>query len=87
MNDFPRKIWIDNTILDEFDAELCPESDIAYIRADIAYELRDAMVEFMKQGWAQSPLEGISAHSSVPFTKIRRDKISKLFTERLVFLY
>ena len=46
----------------------------------------DAMSEFMKQGWAQSPLEGISAHSSVPFTKIRRDKISKLFTGfRLVF--
>ena len=25
----------------------------------------DAMGEFMKQGWAQSPLEGISAHPSV----------------------
>jgi Xaa-Pro aminopeptidase len=46
----------------------------------------DAMGEFMKQGWAQSPLEGIFAHPSVPFTKIRRDKISKLFTGfRLVF--
>ena len=46
----------------------------------------DAMGEFMKQGWAQSPLDGISAHPSVPFTKIRRENISKLFTGyRLVF--
>ena len=32
----------------------------------------DAMSEFMKQGWAKSPLDGISTHQSVPFTKIRR---------------
>ena len=42
----------------------------------------DAMGEFMRQGWAQSPLEGIAAHPSVPFTKIRRDKISKLFVQK-----
>ena len=34
---------------------------------------------FMSQGWAPSPLEGVSAHPSVPFTKKRRAKLSKAY--------
>jgi Xaa-Pro aminopeptidase len=34
---------------------------------------------FMSQGWAPSPLEGVSAHESVPFTKKRRAKLSKAY--------
>jgi Xaa-Pro aminopeptidase len=36
-------------------------------------------LEFMKHGWAPSPLEGITAHASVPFTKKRRAKLSKAY--------
>lgn len=43
MNEYPKRIWIDNTILDEFDMERCPESDIPYIRADIVDELVEAL--------------------------------------------
>lgn len=50
MSDFPKKIWIDHTILDEFDTELCPESDIAYIRADIVAELREALEKLARLG-------------------------------------
>ena len=39
----PKKIWVDHTILDEFDTELCPELDIPYIRADIVDELVKAL--------------------------------------------
>jgi Xaa-Pro aminopeptidase len=46
----------------------------------------DAMTEFMKEGWAPSPLTGISAHPSIPFTKLRRDKLSKQYVgKRLIF--
>jgi Xaa-Pro aminopeptidase len=34
---------------------------------------------FMAQGWADSPLQGVVAHESVPFTKKRRAKLSKSF--------
>ena len=34
---------------------------------------------FMSQGWAPSPLEGVTAHESVPFTKKRRAKLSKAY--------
>ena len=34
---------------------------------------------FMSQGWAPSPLEGVTAHKSVPFTKKRRAKLSKAY--------
>jgi Xaa-Pro aminopeptidase len=34
---------------------------------------------FMSQGWAPSPLEGVIAHESVPFTKKRRAKLSKAY--------
>ncbi|MEI8222104.1 MAG: aminopeptidase P family protein [Actinomycetes bacterium] len=34
---------------------------------------------FMSQGWAPSPLEGITAHAAVPFTKKRRTKLSKAY--------
>ena len=39
----------------------------------------DAMSEFMKQGWAESPLTGITPHQSIPYTKLRRDKLSKQY--------
>jgi Xaa-Pro aminopeptidase len=46
----------------------------------------DAMSEFMKEGWADSPLESLTPHKSIPFTKIRRDKLSKQYPGvRLVF--
>ena len=38
----------------------------------------DAMTEFMKEGWAQTPLTGISSHPSIPFIKLRRDKLIQL---------
>ena len=34
---------------------------------------------FMSQGWAPSPLKGITAHAAVPFTKKRRTKLSKAY--------
>ena len=43
MNEYPKRIWIDNTILDEFDMERCPESDIPYIHADLVDELVEAL--------------------------------------------
>ena len=33
--------------------------------------IADAMSEFMKQGWAPSPLSGVNAHPSIPYTKLR----------------
>jgi Xaa-Pro aminopeptidase len=46
----------------------------------------DAMTEFMKEGWAPSPLDGVNPHSSIPFTKIRREKLSKQYPgSRLIF--
>ncbi len=48
--------------------------------------IADAMSEFMKQGWAPSPLSGINPHPSIPFTKLRREKLSKKYPGvRLVF--
>jgi Xaa-Pro aminopeptidase len=35
--------------------------------------------EFMKTGWAPSPLEGVSAIDSAPFTKARREALSQKF--------
>ena len=35
---------------------------------------------FMSQGWAPSPLEGVTAHEAVPFTKKRRAKLSKAYS-------
>lgn len=48
MNEYPKRIWIDNTILDEFDMERCPESDIPYIRADIVDELVEACIKLLE---------------------------------------
>ena len=46
----------------------------------------DAMSQFMKQGWAESPLTGITPHQSIPYTKLRRDKLSKQYVgKRLIF--
>jgi Xaa-Pro aminopeptidase len=39
--------------------------------------IAEAMTDFMMQGWAPSPLTGITAHPSIPYTKIRREKLSK----------
>jgi hypothetical protein len=52
MNEDPKRIWVDNTILCEFDMELCPESDVEYIRADLV----DGLVE---------ALEGLLAYSGI----------------------
>ena len=43
MNEDPKRIWVDHTILCEFDMELCPESDVEYIRADLVDGLVDAL--------------------------------------------
>lgn len=40
----------------------------------------EALAEFMKQGWAPSPLDGITAHPVIPFAKERREKLSQSFT-------
>ena len=48
--------------------------------------IADAMTEFMKIGWAPSPLTGVNPHPSIPFTKLRREKLSKQYPGvRLVF--
>ena len=48
--------------------------------------IADAMTEFMKEGWAPSPLTGITAHPSIPYTKLRRDKLSNQYVgKRLIF--
>jgi Xaa-Pro aminopeptidase len=48
--------------------------------------IEDAMSEFMKQGWAPSPLSGVIPHPSIPYTKLRREKLSKKYPGvRLVF--
>jgi Xaa-Pro aminopeptidase len=48
--------------------------------------IADAMTEFMKEGWALSPLDGVNPHPSIPFTKIRREKLSKQYPgSRLIF--
>jgi Xaa-Pro aminopeptidase len=48
--------------------------------------IADAMAEFMKEGWAPSPLTGVNPHPSIPFTKIRREKLSKQYPgSRLIF--
>ena len=48
--------------------------------------IADAMTEFMKIGWAPSPLTGVQPHPSIPFTKIRRERLSKHYPGiRLIF--
>ena len=48
--------------------------------------IADAMTEFMKIGWAPSPLTGVMPHPSIPFTKIRRETLSKQYPGiRLIF--
>ena len=45
----------------------------------------DAMSEFMKQGWAESPLTDITPHPSIAYTKVRREKLSKQYVgKRLI---
>ena len=39
----------------------------------------EALQEFMKKGWAPSPLDGITAHEVISFSKDRRDRLSKAF--------
>ena len=46
----------------------------------------DVLSEFMKTGWAYPEISDVSAHPSTPFTKARRDKISKKYLGvRLIF--
>ena len=46
----------------------------------------DAMTEFMKQGWAATALSDLTAHQSIAYTKIRREKLSKQYLgKRLIF--
>ena len=48
--------------------------------------IADAMTEFMKEGWAPSPLEGVTPHKSIPFTTARREVLSKKYPGvRLIF--
>jgi len=48
--------------------------------------IADAMSEFMEQGWAPSPISGIDSHPSIPYTKLRRKKLSMQYPGvRLVF--
>ena len=48
--------------------------------------IADEMSEFMKQGWAPSPLSGVTSHPSIPYTKLRREKLYKKYPGiRLVF--
>ena len=48
--------------------------------------IADAMTEFMKEGWAPSPLTGITPHPSIPYIKLRKDKLSKQYvSKRLIF--
>ena len=39
----------------------------------------DAWGDFMKTGWAPSPLEGVKPDAVVPFAKARREKLSALY--------
>jgi Xaa-Pro aminopeptidase len=44
------------------------------------------MTEFMKQGWAATALSDLTAHQSIAYTKIRREKLSKQYLgKRLIF--
>jgi len=46
----------------------------------------DAMTEFMKQGWAATTLSDLTAHQSIAYTKIRREKLSKQYAgKRIIF--
>jgi Xaa-Pro aminopeptidase len=45
--------------------------------------IADAMTEFMKEGWAPSPLTGIAAHSSIPYSKLRRNMLTKFIYFKL----
>lgn len=41
--------------------------------------IADAMREFMKQGWAPSPLFGVTSHPSIPYQMLRRNKLFKQY--------
>jgi Xaa-Pro aminopeptidase len=48
--------------------------------------IANAMSEFMKTGWEAAEVSNVSAHPSIPFTKARREKISKKYPGvRLIF--
>ena len=49
------------------------EKDVEARTHDIPIE--DAMIKFMKEGWAALPLNGVTSHPSIPYTKLRRDKL------------
>ncbi len=39
----------------------------------------EALQEFMKGGWAPTPLDGIVGHEVIPFAKLRRERLSSKF--------
>jgi len=39
----------------------------------------EALQEFMKGGWAPTPLDGILAHEVIPFSRLRRERLSSAF--------
>lgn len=46
----------------------------------------EALQEFMKSGWAATPLDGIVAHEVIAFARQRREQLSRIFTGmRLIF--
>ncbi|MCX6420006.1 MAG: hypothetical protein NTY52_02910 [Actinobacteria bacterium] len=42
----------------------------------------EALTEFMKKGWAESPLTGITPSRAITFCKVRRENLSKKFAGR-----
>lgn len=40
----------------------------------------EALQEFMKKGWAASPLDGVAPHQVIPFSSDRRKRLSKAFS-------
>jgi len=48
MSEDPKRIWVDHTILCEFDMELCPESDVKYVRADLVDGLVKAVEKVLR---------------------------------------
>ncbi|MSY23933.1 MAG: hypothetical protein F2734_03380 [Actinobacteria bacterium] len=42
----------------------------------------EALTEFMKKGWVESPLTGITPSRAITFYKVRRENLSKKFTGR-----
>ena len=44
------------------------------------------LAEFMKTGWAPTPLEGIVPSEAIPFVKVRIEKLSKKYPGKRVII-